>query len=189
MAVLPAIAIASAVIAAAGTAAAAKAQSDAQRYNAEVGKNNANYAEQAAAENARRQQVAATQQIGQLRANIGASGLQTEGSPLDLLEQSARNSELDRLTILHQGAVQANALRNGATLDSLGSTNSLIAGGLSASGQLLGGAANAYATWPSGSGPSLGSTSGNAAIGSAYSSTAARDLAYGGGYSNLKLVG
>ena len=143
MAVAVPLMIASAVIAAASTAAAAKAQADSQRYNADVAKNNATYAQQAAAENARRQQVQATQQIGQLRANIGASGLQTEGSPLDLLEQSARTSELDRLSIIHQGALQANALRNGAQLDNWGAGQSMSQGVLSASGQLLKGASSA----------------------------------------------
>src|SRR5437867_3153463 len=49
----------------------------------------ADYAKKAAAENARRQSIAAQQQIDRARANYGASGVTAEGSPLDVLEQSA----------------------------------------------------------------------------------------------------
>ena len=118
----------------------------------------------------------ARQQIGQLRANYGASGVAIEGSPLDLLEQSARNAELDRLTIINQGALQATAYRNQAALDRSQGRSALASGGISAAGTLLQTAGDLYTNWP-GSGGDI---------------TATRNAQYGGYYTGvptLKLVG
>lgn len=67
----------------------------------------ADQAKQAARENARRYAVDARKRIGLMRANYGASGVTMDGSPLDVLEDAASTAELDRLTILHGGAVDA----------------------------------------------------------------------------------
>lgn len=45
--------------------------------------------------------------MGRMRAAIGKSGLQNEGSPLDALAQSAGDIELDATAAEHQGRVQA----------------------------------------------------------------------------------
>lgn len=45
--------------------------------------------------------------MGRMRATLGKSGLQNEGSPLDALAQSAGDIELDATAAEHQGRVQA----------------------------------------------------------------------------------
>jgi len=99
--------------------------------------NAADQAKQAARENARRQSVEARKRIGLMRANYGASGVSIEGSPLDVLEESAANAELDRLTILHGGSVEAGRYRAAG--------KAAFAQGISgAANDLLGGAISAY---------------------------------------------
>ena len=77
---------------------------DAANYNASV-------AEQTSQEQARRDAIQARMVIGQDRANYGASGVTTEGSPLDVLQQSAKMAELDKLTTIYAGATQAASYR------------------------------------------------------------------------------
>jgi len=97
----------------------------------------ADQAKQAARENARRQNIEARKRIGLMRANYGASGVSIEGSPLDVLEESAANAELDRLTILHGGSIEAGRYRAAG--------NAALIGGIgSAAGDLLSGAVTAY---------------------------------------------
>ena len=72
---------------------------------------NASVAEQTSQEQARRDAIQARMVIGQDRANYGASGVTTEGSPLDVLQQSAKMAELDKLTTIYAGATQAASYR------------------------------------------------------------------------------
>ncbi|MFZ5791862.1 MAG: hypothetical protein ACOY3L_14315 [Pseudomonadota bacterium] len=143
-----ALLIASGVLSAVGTLAQASSQAQAASYNAKVAQQQATYAQQAAAENERRQRIQSRQQIGQLRANYGASGLALESSPLDILEASAMNAELDALTIRHQGAVQANDYRNQSALYRSQARSSMIGGGLTAATKLGVTAYNAYSLLP-----------------------------------------
>lgn len=97
----------------------------------------ADQAQQAARENARRQSIEARKRIGLMRANYGASGVAIEGSALDVLEESAANAELDRLTILQGGSIQAGRYRAAG--------NAAFATGISgAASDLLGAGINAY---------------------------------------------
>jgi hypothetical protein len=99
--------------------------------------NAADQAQQAARENARRQSIEARKRIGLMRANYGASGVAIEGSALDVLEESAANAELDRLTILHGGTLDANRYRAAGRA-------AFAQGVTSAAGDLLGGAVSTY---------------------------------------------
>jgi hypothetical protein len=93
----------------------------------------ASYEKQAAAENARRPSVDAKKQIGRMRAQFGAAGVTMEGSPLDVLEESARTAELDRLTIIQGGRVQARKYQLGgqnALYGSIGSSASTLGVGV-----------------------------------------------------------
>jgi hypothetical protein len=100
----------------------------------------ADQAKQAARENARRQSIEARKRIGLMRANYGASGVTIEGSPLDVLEESAANAELDKLTILHGGSVEAGRYRAAG--------RAAFAQGIgSAASDLLGGGLAAYDQW------------------------------------------
>jgi hypothetical protein len=125
MAVLPVLALAATAVSAAGTLASGISQMNAANAAA-------SYAKKAAAENARRNAVAAQKQIGGIRANYGASGVTVEGSPLDVLEESARAAELDRLSILSSGRVAAAGYKYAGQ-------DALYQGIGSAAGTLLGG--------------------------------------------------
>ena len=119
----------------------AGAASDAASYNAKVAENNAIAARQQAAANAEAQSRAARQRIGQMEANYGASGISMEGSALDILEQSARDAELDRLNIIYGGEVRARGY--GAEADLQSSKANDTSGYWSAGGALLSGMAKA----------------------------------------------
>jgi hypothetical protein len=125
MAFLPILALAATVISAVGAVAGGISQMNAANAAAD-------YEKKAAAENARRQKIDAQKQIGRVRANYGASGVTMEGSPLDVLEESARTAELDRLTILQGGKLRAQQYKARGQ-------DALIGGITSAAGTLLGG--------------------------------------------------
>ena len=174
VAAIPAIVmVAAAAVAAAGTAYAAVSASNAAKYNAQVEENQADYARQAAQAQAEAHQRDVSRQLGQIRANYGASGVDIEGSPLDVLGESARMGELDRLTILNQGENQAIGLQNSARLDRYQATTKLVGGGLSATGTLLGGIAGAFGGAAGAAGQAAGAAS------SAASSTYDATTSYG----------
>lgn len=156
MAVLPIIALVGAAVSAAGAIAGGISQQAAAN-------NAAKYEKQAAAENARRQSVDAQKQIGRARANYGASGVTMEGSPLDVLEESARTAELDRLTILQQGKVRAQKYKAQGK-------EALYGGITSAAGTLLGAGMDSYNSSGSSSGSSgiISGGSGIETLGSGY---------------------
>ncbi len=90
---------------------------EASAFNAEISNHQATLALQESAEDERRYRIQARQQIGDMRASYGASGVTTEGSVMDSLSQAAENATLDALTIRHQGDVKAWGYRNNAKSD------------------------------------------------------------------------
>ena len=102
--------------------------SKADAYNAQIATQNAMIARNNAEFNAEQQQRAARLRIGAAEANYGASGITTEGSPLDVLESSARNSEIDRQAIIYQGNIRAAGYQDQATLDQMRSGSDLTTG-------------------------------------------------------------
>lgn len=135
-------------IAAVGTAISAvsaisggMAARDSAKYNAQVAENNAIASRQQAAANAEQQQRQARLQIGQMEANYSASGVSLEGSPLEILEQSARNSEMDRLNIIYGGELRASGYGNEASLNRSRASNAMTTGYLKAGSALMSGAA------------------------------------------------
>jgi hypothetical protein len=70
-----------------------------------------------AKEDERRLRVQNQMQLGDMRAEYGASGVTTDGSPLEVMKQSARNAELDALTVRHAGALKAWGYINQAKMD------------------------------------------------------------------------
>lgn len=113
-----------AAISAVGSLKDGQDQESAGKYNAEV-------ASLTSHEQARRDEIQARMVIGQDRASYGASGVTLEGSPLDVLQQSAKMAELDRLTTIYAGETQSAAYSASA---SAAKTKSA----LSASGTLVG---------------------------------------------------
>lgn len=116
------------------------AEYQAQQYNAQMAEQNAALAESQAAEEERRQRVLAKKQLGDIRASYGASGITQEGSPTEILEESAANAELDALMIRHGGQVRASQYRNQAALSRFMGKEARIGGYLSAAGSLFRGA-------------------------------------------------
>lgn len=135
----------------------ASQQKQAAKYNQKVAENQAIASRQEAAANADMQRRRAAKQIGSMQASYAASGVSTEGSPLEVLEESARNAELDRLSILWGGETRAQGYEATARLEKSRGSNAMASGLLSAAGSAFKGFASTY------------SGSGSSASGDAYS--------------------
>lgn len=114
--------------------------SDAANYNAAVANNNAIAARQQAESNAAAQQRKARINQGAMVAAYGASGVGTEGSPMDILEQSASMAELDRQNILYGGELKAGGYQATAGLELMRAENAQKGGMFNAASALLSGA-------------------------------------------------
>ena len=115
----------------------------AAEYNAAVANNNAIAAKQQAEANAAAQQRKARLTQGSMRAGYGAAGVGLEGSPMDVLEQSASMAELDRQNILYGGALKAGGYQATAGLELMRGDAAVTGSYFSAGSALLSGAAKA----------------------------------------------
>lgn len=88
--------------------------SDQARRQQFMGQFNADQTRHQTAEEVRIQKVMGRKALGSIHAAIGASGIQTEGSVLDVLEESAANAKLDELKVQHAGDLKAYAYKMGA---------------------------------------------------------------------------
>ena len=133
----------SAVVSAAGQMQAARAQKKMANYNARVAEDTARY-------QAERQQDKVSRLMAGARVAVNKSGLAMSGSPLDVLADSAMQSELDHQAILRQGAAQAGLDRTQgrAAMQAgyFGAATSLLKGASGVMGAL--GSANAGAGAP-----------------------------------------
>lgn len=125
-----------------GTLQSARASENAANYNAAVARNNAASARDQADADARRQRILGEKALGGIRAAAGASGITMEGSPLDVLGESAANAELDVLSIKYKGELRAMGHESDATLDAAKASNTRTTGYLAAAGTLLEGGSN-----------------------------------------------
>lgn len=89
-----------------------------------------------------RQRQLSYKMLSSMRAGYGASGVTLEGSPMDVLENSAANAELDALLIRHRGQVEKISHQYQASSDRYAghasATAGLIKGGLSIGSTILG---------------------------------------------------
>lgn len=129
--------IAMAVISAVSAMSKANQEKQAAKYNEKVANQQAVSAQQEAAANADKQRRAASKTIGSMQASYAASGVTLEGSPLEILEQSARNAKLDELNILWSGETRAQGYRATANLENARASNAMTSGYLSAAGSLF----------------------------------------------------
>jgi hypothetical protein len=106
------------------------------KYNAEMGWQNAQLARQSAKDQAIQQQRENYLRLGDMRANIGASG-GTGGSFLDVLGDSAAQGELERQGIIYRGSIKANLLAHGASLSEAEASAAATGGYLRAAGELV----------------------------------------------------
>lgn len=133
--------IGGAVASAAGAVTSGIAQSNAAKYNAKLADQNAQVARDQAAAEARLQREKSEKILGATRAAYGASGVTLEGSPLDLLEESAANAELDNLNIRYKGTLQSRGYMNEASLYRAQARNARTSGiieGISSIGRGIG---------------------------------------------------
>lgn len=115
----------------------AQAARAAAEYNAAIAERNAVMSQQQAAVEEQKQRNLSYKRLSAVRAGYGAAGVQIEGSPLDVLEESAASAELDALTIRHGGEVRATAFRQEAALERMRGRSETRAGYLGAAGTLL----------------------------------------------------
>jgi hypothetical protein len=119
-------------------------QKAASKYNAKVAENQAIAARQQAGANAEMQRRSSEKKIGSMQAAYAASGVSMEGSALDILEESARNAEMDRQNILYGGELRAIGSEGTAMLEKSQGANAQTSGYLSAAGSLFKAGASAY---------------------------------------------
>jgi len=117
------VGIASVVVSVAGTAVSVYAQNQAAdaaettaMLNANEQKKQANREAEVAAENARRAEREKTRYLASQRAQLAASGLAMEGTPLAVLGDTAQALELQILDLGSEAANRMRALRQGAAL-------------------------------------------------------------------------
>lgn len=122
----------------------ANAASNAASFNASQSRINADIATKQAAQDEQSFRMMNQKQIGQSRTAYGASGVGLEGSPLELLSSNAALMELDALRIRQGGANKAQGYYSDAQLNDMKSSSASTGGYISASAQLLGGAAHGY---------------------------------------------
>lgn len=143
-AALPFIQIAGAVISAVGAMRQGEAANNAAQFNATVNLQNAQIARQNAQDEAAQADRESYLRLGAIRAAAGASGgAAGEGSVLDILADSASQSELEKQQIIYRGELQARGYQNTATLDTYSGEQAKSSGYLKAGAELLSGGANA----------------------------------------------
>lgn len=87
-----------------------------QRYNAEAARMAAKSAQEQAAIVEAQQREASKRLMATARARLGTTGVMVEGSPLQVLTESARQAEMDALNVRYTGQLNATALRSQAKL-------------------------------------------------------------------------
>jgi hypothetical protein len=114
-----------------------QSQAQSSEYNAAIQRQNAIIAQQQSQAAVEAQQRNAARTIGTMVANYGASGVQVDsGSPLDVLADSARMAELDKLTTQYNYQLKAMGYDQQANLADMNAqsatTSSLINAGATA---------------------------------------------------------
>jgi hypothetical protein len=139
-----AVSLASAAVSAAGSIAQGNAAKASANYNAAVARQNAGIANANAAADAAKQERQGDLLAGKQRAATGASGITPEGSPLEVMADSALESELDSLTTRYRGQLQARSYGQDATLQGMRGDAAQQAGYIGAGAELLSGASKAF---------------------------------------------
>lgn len=127
----------------------ASAASKADKYNANVARGNAQIATDQAQQQLRQQQIDAYRKFGTIKAGYGASGVTSDGSPMDVLADSYTQSELDANTIIYNGKVRAAGYTNSANLGDANATNARKAGYATAASDVLLGTTKTYQAYDS----------------------------------------
>lgn len=150
--VIAAIAVAGAAVSAVGAIKQGQAAEAAANYNAAVAENNGKMAIDQASLQEDQQRRQSRAQLGQMRAQYAASGIQLEGTPMDVLEMSARDAELDALTIRYGGQMRALGYKNDAALSRFEGSTAASNANWKAGGTMLQGIASAAGSMSGGGG-------------------------------------
>lgn len=143
-AVFPIMMMAGAAISAAGAIQQANAEKSAASYNATLKERDAQIATAQATQEAQQVRWASARAQGALMAGYGASGVTTdEGSPLDVLANSASQAKLDEETVLYRAKLKSTGYLSDAALSRFAGKTAEQQGPLKAASYLLGGAGQA----------------------------------------------
>lgn len=129
--------VASGVVGAMGAMQQGKAASAAANYQAQVAKRNATMARDQAAVEQDDQRRENMRQLGAIRAAYGGSGLEMAGSPLDVLEDTSIEQELDVERIGYRGNLRALGEEDKANLALAEASNAKKAGAIGAVSSIL----------------------------------------------------
>jgi len=127
-----------------GTGASALASANAASYQADLAKVQGRQAQNQAAVKAGEVAREGRQRLAAARAGALQNGFEITGSMNDLLDQTDRQGQLDYLTAVYDGSVQATGANASARLYRNQAKNAIIGGVLGAGSQALGGVANVY---------------------------------------------
>lgn len=106
----------------------AAANAAAATFNAQIAEQNAAIQREQEKTAVEAQQRTAARVMGSIVAGYGASGVQSDnGSPMDVLADSARTAELDKLTIQYNYELKARDYENQAALDRMNAANGMAA--------------------------------------------------------------
>lgn len=146
-----------AAISAVGAYQKGQAEKGAALYNAEIAKQNSAIALQQGDAAVQAQDRDARRRLGSMVALYGASGAQgNTGSPLDVLADSSRMAELDKLTTQYNYQLKSQGFDNTADLDRASAKNASTSSYLNAASALVGGASGYMGMSGSNSIPSFG---------------------------------
>lgn len=124
-----------------GTIIQGNAAETAGAYNAAQSDYNAAQVENNGAIRVQQQQREASKLIGNARAQMGASGVQTTvGSSLEVLKQSASQAALDSINLQNETIAKAYGLRKTGEIQRYEGQQAKSASRFTAAGQILGGA-------------------------------------------------
>jgi hypothetical protein len=156
----PAVMIIGAVISAVGALSQAQAASSAAKFNAKVAEQNAISSRQQGAAAQEAQRRTSEKQLGSMSAAYSASGVSMEGSPLDVLSESAGVAERDAQTIRYNYELKALGYENTASLEKASAKNAKTQGMFSAASSLMKGMGGMMGGGGSAVGSSVGMNSG-----------------------------
>lgn len=139
-----AIAAVSTVIKVVGAIREGNATAKADKFNANVAAQNSQIAKDQAAAQLAQQQQDSYRKLGAIKAASGGSGVTTSGSPMDVLQDSFTQSELDANTIIYNGQIKSAGFDNTASLNRVAAKDAQTGGYIDAASKALLGGTKTY---------------------------------------------
>ena len=114
-----------------------RTQTSMEKYNAKIAYRNAKIAKQNAEYEAKQKRKETTRLIGKQRALYGKAGVTMEGSPLEVIQETAAQGEMDALMIERKYAQEAATYKSQALLHRMRAKAYGQQGGMKAFGSFL----------------------------------------------------